>query len=881
MSIFLRFARGFFCFILLSVAGSSKLFSQDFDFNNEPLINVFNKIQQETDLSFLYRESLVSGLLLNMESDRESLVSDLTESLESLHLSIKVDSIGHQLLILPRQAYQKVSEKISISGQIVDSETGERLPFSTISWRKDGQLKGTVASESGRFHFITEPDQNSITFEGSYVGYKTSRLSLNVNSVNELSDITIRLKPVAIMGSEIIVIGNNYYSPLDSSLTGLVKTDRFSPLGESNAVRALQILPSVAPTTAMNDGLNIRGSTPDGFHLELDGISIFNQSHLFGMLDSFNEDAVVNSGFFYNVAPAHIDAPIGGKLSLTTRTGSLQETGAEASISNTSVRATANGPFQKGRSSWLISGRTSYMNYLDWFNNDKLIRWGLDIARPKSDPGTKDNINTELVTPVSSDVGYFDLHAKIYTEQTDGSRNMASIYFGGDRTSNQAERLTRNSAFEGRFRTTDVETDNRWNNFAISLQSQRSVNSSVFSSTTLALSAYETYFSKDDFLYTNTTTIGESLQTTVFTYPLTNRSTMNRGKLKQTFDITAGNFSLKTGVSGIYHRGEYQENSFERSRFYTRTSSLQADLFFQTDFNPLHFLKLHTGFRSQYYSSGKFFKLSPRLKADLFDDRRISFSLGYSRNHQFVNRIGFSNAVTADVWILSNQNQPPSSVDQLTAGIYLKPFSRIYIQVEGYFKKYKNLRSHELNARSLTSTFNDSPWFFQNDGNAEGIEFLARTSNQFFSLTQTYTLSSIKLKNEFLNEGEKFYAPWDRRHISGTNLSIEIIPGIQLFASYILASGSAAGTFDLATSDHSRVGLYRRLDLSALVTKKFENSTLVVKASLFNALDIQNPWYREYQPVIVTRNTVPAIRSEVVTVYDLGIQPSFEIKIDF
>ena len=45
--------------------------------------------------------------------------------------------------------------------------------------------------------------------------------------------------------------------------------------------------------------------------------------------------------------------------------------------------------------------------------------------------------------------------------------------------------------------------------------------------------------------------------------------------------------------------------------------------------------------------------------------------------------------------------------------------------------------------------------------------------------------------------------------------------------------------------------------------------------------DEQNPWYREDQPVIVTRNTVPAIRSEIVSIYDLGIQPSFEIKIDF
>lgn len=881
MTILLRLAQSLFCFVLILLVSDSAVFSQDFNFENEPLIEIFNQIEEETKYSFLYREALVSGLNLTFATSGETLVPDLTEALLSVDLTVRVDSVGHQLMVLPQQQPQSESSSILISGQVVDAKTGERLPFSTVSWREEGVFKGTAASGAGNFQLSITANQPSVTLEASFVGYERSSVTLDLESSTQITDLTIRLRPLAVMGSEIIVIGNNYYSPQDSSLTGLIKTDRFSPLGEGNAVRALQILPSVAPTTAMNEGLHIRGSTPDGFHLELDGITIFNQSHLFGLLDSFNEDAVINSGFFYNVAPAHIDAPIGGKLSLTTRTGSLNDMNVMGSLSNTSIRASANGPIKKGKSSWLISGRTSYMNQVDWFNNDKLIRWGLDINRPKANISANPNINAELVTPLDSDVSYFDLHTKLYHEHTDGNRSMASIYFGGDRTSHLANRLTRNNSLEERFRNVEVETENRWNNFAFSSQHQRALSPTVYSHTTMALSAYETSFSKDDFLYTNTTRIGESVQTTVFTYPLTNRSTMNRGKVNQTFDIFTNHLNIKTGFTGIYHRGEYQENSFERSQFYTRVSAFQGDLFFQTDFSPLEFLNLQTGIRSHYYSAGKYFKLSPRLKVDLFENKKISTALGYSKNHQFVNRIGFSNAVTADVWILSNGDQPPSSVDQFTAGLYLKPFRKLYFQVEGYLKDYKNLRSHELNARSLTTTFNDSPWFFQNEGDGKGIEFLARTRNRLFTLTQTYTLSSIKLQNEFLNEGESFYAPWDRRHAGTTNLALDLFSGVQLFASYIIASGSVSGTFDFATGEVSRLGPYHRLDLSALFTKNFGENNLSAKISVFNVLDEQNPWYREYQPVIVTRNTVPAIRSEIVTVYDLGIQPSFELKIDF
>ncbi len=175
----------------------------------------------------------------------------------------------------------------------------------------------------------------------------------------------------------------------------------------------------------------------------------------------------------------------------------------------------------------------------------------------------------------------------------------------------------------------------------------------------------------------------------------------------------------------------------------------------------------------------------------------------------------------------------------------------------------------------------DSPWFFGNDGNGKGVEFLTRFRSNYFTFTQTYTLSSMKLRNESINDGEEFYAPWDRTHSGTTNLAIDIMPNIQLYAAFILASGSVTGTYDFAQNESKRLGSYQRLDLSAQFRKRIGGSSVSAKFSVFNVLDEQNPWYREYQPVIVTRNTVPAIRSEIVSVYDLGIQPSFEIKIDF
>lgn len=867
-------------FILLLLPSTA--FSQ-FIYEDEPAISVLTDIQEKSGYRFLYRESLIANLSISIDADRNSLIDDIRKSLRKKQLRLVPDTTGDRFIVLPFQpeaANGPASEYI-IEGQVVDAQTGDRLPYSTVSWKTEKQTGGVAASAAGHFSLKLPADASELSITASFVGYEEESISIHPKNCEPLGDLTFRLTPEFILGSEIIVTGTHFYNPQNSALSGLIRTDRFSPMGDGNAVRALQILPAVQPATAINDGLSIRGSAPDGFHLELDGMKIFNQSHLFGLLDSFNDDAIRNSGFFYGVAPAHEHTPSGGKLVLTTKNGSLNEPESTAGISNTSIRGTMNGPISRGTSSWLISGRISTMDELNWFNNDKIIQWGLDVDRPKSDITSREIVNSDLVTPRGSDVRFFDFHGKLYHEATDGTRTIFSTYLGGDRTSHSATRITRSNSLRDRFEEIDVETSNRWNNFASSLQHQRFITDEIFSSTLLGLSAYETTFSKDDFIYTNFIQNSESLQTIVFTSPLSNKSTMNRFKLNQVFDFPLGSLAAKAGVQAMFHRGEYLEESFDRPSFYEKTTSFQTDLFTHLDWQATPYLDISTGFRIHHYSNGGFIKSSPRFSARLFDGRMISFHAGYSKNHQFVNRISFKNAVTADLWILADSDQPPTSASQFTAGMEFKPFENLFIKADIYKKQYENLRLHELNTSSLSNTISDTPWYFQNRGDATGLESLIRLSGPFFYLTQTHTISTVKLQNDLLNSGEEFYAPWDRRHAFGTLLEVPVTKRISLYASYTLATG----TVDFLPSEQlgsgERLPDYRRIDLSASYIAELGGKQASVKFSVFNVTDRQNTWYREYQPVIFTRQTVPAIRAELVDVYDLGIQPSFELKLNF
>ena len=111
---------------------------------------------------------------------------------------------------------------------------------------------------------------------------------------------------------------------------------------------------------------------------------IYNQSHLFGLFDAFNAEALQTVGFYYGVAPAEYQAPPGGTLAFRTRPGARTEAHVTAEASPTAVSGTVEGPLADGRGSWLVSARHSYLDALPWLGSDDLVAQGLDVGRPTS-----------------------------------------------------------------------------------------------------------------------------------------------------------------------------------------------------------------------------------------------------------------------------------------------------------------------------------------------------------------------------------------------------------------------------------------------------------------------------------------------------------------
>lgn len=879
--------RSFLVVIACLFIADPVLLAQNYSYTNEPLIKVITDIEKNTEYRFLYREALISDIKISIDANESSVMAQLSDELKPSNIGLKVDESRKQALIY-RSTEKDEVKTIRVNGFVVDSRSGDRLPYSTISWRDEGELKGVASNPSGSFDIITNSDASELSFIVSYVGYKPQSFALSFDEQTLWKDISIRMEPEELGGQEIVIKGVNFYTISDTVLDGMVKVGAFSPLGESNAVRSLQMLPSVSLNNAISDGINIRGSSSDGFQVLLDGQVMYHQSHLFGLLDAMNPDVLKTSGFYYDITPAQFQAPLGGTLSLITKTASLNEIRGSAGFSNTAGNATLEIPLIKGSSSLLVSGRLSYLDQVDWLNNQGLVEFGLDVNRPAdvvfNQPPSQGGGGANLIQSISlntievqnTEARFYDVHSKLYFETTKGSQFSISGYLGHDNASQDYNRSLADIPVE-------YSTTNFWDTKTISANFNSRLSESTFSESSIGLSIYDSRYAKDDFEFQFRQDESGPNRDSSITAQLSLENSLTEFTAHQSFYTTFEGFSMKYGIKYSDFDVEYAEISLLRNSFSNRRTSQLVDLYHQLDYNGLEQVNFYLGNRLHYFSNGQYLRWSPRAKIQFFPESMISAGLGFSRNYQFMHQLQFYNINSSDFWVLTNEDQPPSAVNYYTASVQFRPADMLYLQIEGYYKAFENLRFHELNTGLASNSFrnDESPWFYENDGIGKGIEVLMKNRFNKISFTSAYTLSSIRLRNDRINNGEYFYADWDRRHQFSLVSEVSMFTGFNAYVSYTYGTGSP-NRFDLQRFQETpRLPDYSRVDLTFSYSVQMQRNSLKASISIYNLTDNRNPWYAERKPVTVETRNREFRASAMTNVFDLGIQPSFSIAYYF
>ena len=360
----------------------------------------------------------------------------------------------------------------------------------------------------------------------------------------------------------------------------------------------------------------------------------------------------------------------------------------------------------------------------------------------------------------------------------------------------------------------NVRTENRWGNEAVSIRLQQPIGQRMYLHTLISASHYRSVYGKDDFVYTRITPSDEEVRNYVF--PFRYRNELIDLKWAQNMDVaTTSTDALSFGYDVHYYAIAYEEASANRPSFGNNYYAMQTDGFVQYALRDREFIGLDAGVRSHFFTQGMRFVLSPRLQATFFPKSPLSLRLGFSRNYQFLHNLYLQNTTSSSIWIMTTGGSEPTSVDNVTAGLYARISPTTFLQVEAYDRSFDNVRRHEINAPTqitTSSTNQFTPWFSDNEAFARGLETMLRQRIGPLVWTTSYTLARVDMQNENVNDGLRFPAPWDRRHQFTVHAEWPIAKQVRMQATWYYATGVPNHLAYDNPLEPTRLPEYHRLD---------------------------------------------------------------------
>lgn len=733
--------------------------------------------------------------------------------------------------------------RYTISGTVTDRASGEHLIGATIRDLKSG--KGTVTNTFG-FYSLTLPADSAL-IALTYIGYKPEAFQVHL-SQNVVQDVKMEQSSVL---QEVEVVAERYerveeraqMGRIDIPIQQIKSVPAF--LGEKDVLKALQLLPGVSGGGEGQSGIYVRGGGPDQNLILLDGVPVYNVSHLFGFFSVFNPDAVKDVSLIKGGFPARYGGRLSSVIEINMKEGNENEFHGEGTIGLVASKLTLEGPIKKGKSSFIISGRRTYIDIL---------------ARPLIKAAFRADGSDGVV-------GYFfdDVNAKVNYRFSQKDRVYLSFYTGKDKF--YSDFGEKDSDYEDRFKA-----GLGWGNITSALRWNHIWNPQLFANSTLTYSRYRFqtstgYLSRE---YENGGIDSED------EFDLRYFSGIDDVAAKIDFDyLPAPEHYIRFGASAILHtfrpgdfRSSYSSfeaggdtSSFSSNYVQPNVQATEMALYAEDDWKLNSQWRLNYGLHfSGFVQKGTpYFSLQPRLNARYLFGRGWSLKAGLSTMRQYIHLLTNETiGLPTDLWLPTTEKVKPQDAWQAAIGT-AKTFGKDYeCSVELYYKEMKNV----IAFREGASLFQFQNWeerVSQGDGTAYGAEFFVQKKTGRLNGWIGYTLSWANRQFSDINFGEVFPYKYDRRHDFEITGSYKFTERFSMAASWVFATGNAVtfptsrylASYDayLSTTTHTpqrnnfRMPSYNRLDVGFDFTKKKRRYTRTWSFGAYNAYNRKNPFF--------------------------------------
>ncbi|MBE0646471.1 MAG: TonB-dependent receptor [Bacteroidales bacterium] len=867
------------------------LFSQDpgrkisLGVKRMPLSEVLEQISGKGDIRFSYSSHVIPVHQEISYTCKDKRISEvLNEILGSLGIEwlLVENQIVLKLLTPAGQVENSIKVRqpqvYAISGYLHDSLTGEALIGANIMVRKLG--KGTTTNEYG-FYSLSLPS-GSHEVEFSFLGFREAISSLNLMKDTlispDLQEASVGMREVVIRARDNPQLPA-VNQPGDFNFSGATLERLPGFAGDVDVLKALQLLPGIRTFGDGSSLYYVRGGNNDQNLLMIDEAPIYNPSHLFGFYSVLAPDAVNDMEIYKGDFPARYGGRASSVINITAREGNMKRFSFGGNLGPYASSLTVEGPIVKDKASFIVSGRLSTLNWLNYLVDDA----------------------------GSFDLYFFDINAKINVKPTRKDRIFFTFFTGRD----QFNRFT-NSVY----RTYGIS----WDNMAATLRWNHLFNPKLFSNTTLNFSNYDysLFLSSDHKSYWQSS-IGSITLKSDFTWFLNPSNTLRAGFAVSRYHSNPGNISQEGEEEQLEVREVSEYTSMEYLIYLSNEQkignrlSLQYGIrlpvwqnfgpssiyFFDPNFNVIDTVQV--GKNTSY---DVFFSPEPRVSLGFALNKSSSLKASYSRTTQFIQQLSTATGpfTSLEVWVPVGQNIQPLKTDQVTLGYFLKfASSNLYFSAEAFYKYFRDHIDYTDHANLLYNPLLEGELRF---GNAwsYGLEVMLQKPVGKLSGWIGYTWSRAMTETAGVNAGDPYPASFDSPHNLCMYLSYDTRKRWSFSANWVFMTGNPitspvgfylynGSTLPLyGAKNNDRLPDYHRLDLSVVYRlnkpdARFRHNLAI---TLYNAYGKANPFsvsfnkYQDGQGNFVVPSNLEGDYELVPTMISVaGIIPSLNYQFKF
>lgn len=613
-------------------------------------------------------------------------------------------------------------------------------------------------------------------------------------------------------------------------------------VGTPDIIRSLQSLPGVAAGNELMSGMYVHGGDGTDNLFLLDGVPLYNISHFGGLFSSFNTDITKGLDFYKSGFPARYGGRLSSVVDVETREGDMEHYHGLGALGLIDGRFQVEGPIVKGKTSFNVSYRRSWMDMM--------------IGLAKAIKKVKD-----------TDAAYFmhDLNAGITHRFSEDNTLRANLYYGQDKMDLGLKRSG-----------SQMDLDVKWGNLLGSVNWDTKLAPGLRSN---LLGYYSQSNSNTGYLMAISST---KLEDTI-------TSRIGDAGVRYGLDwFPAEEHHVRAGANlaaKIYrYKGQAPDSTSAAPRL--RSDAFEGSLYIEDEYFITRDFTVNAGLHySIYAGKGKaWHAIEPRAALKWSPLHFMDIKLSYSRMSQGDHLVASTYIdLPSNTWMPSTASIRPVLSDQVSGGLYFTPMEGMNLNFEGWYRNMKHLLMYDGPNAMFPPVQNWEQHFTEGKGMSYGLEAELSWANENITASAYYTLSWSR---RFFGE---MYPFWffdhnDNRHKINLVGTYRITKWLEVNANWNYHTGNRItmpsnilpdGTMVYDEPYNLTLPGYHRLDLGLLFTHVTRHGhKLETSVSVYNLYNHKNAFF-----AIVTTDGDGNVKGEAYSV--IPIFPSASICYKF